>query len=178
MNFLQKIKEKYKARDKRAIQKLCDKTLIAIVVFLAFYTIISFVSHFYGVGVIHTKSIDKDVFVYKKKIDENLNDTLIYFTLPVQTRYFDKGSSFGKYVKCQGGQTLKTKHLSYYCDGVFLGKAKNTDIKGKSVENFIFNGTIPYNQFFVMGTHERSFDSRYWGFVNKKDIKGVAIWAI
>lgn len=178
MNFFQKIKEKWEVRDKKTIRVLCDKALIAIVVFLIFYTIISFISYFYGIGVIHTKSIDKDVFIYKKKIDENLSNALIYFTLPVQTRLFNKGSSFGKYVKCQGGQTLTTKHLSYYCDGVFLGKAKTTDINGKSVENFIFNGIIPYNQFFVMGTHERSFDSRYWGFVNKKDIKGVAIWAI
>ncbi|PVX10957.1 S26 family signal peptidase, partial [Campylobacter jejuni] len=25
--------------------------------------------------------------------------------------------------------------------------------------------------------HPRSFDSRYWGFVDRKDIKGVSIWA-
>lgn len=160
------------------MQKLCDKILISIGVFLVLHIIISFISHFYSIGIIHTKSIDKNVFVYKKKIDDNLSNALIYFTLPVQTKYFDKGSSFGKYVKCQGGQVLTTKNLSYYCDGVFLGKAKTTDMQGKKVENFIFNGTIPYNQFFVMGTHERSFDSRYWGFVNKKDIKGVAIWTI
>ncbi|EAL3751808.1 S26 family signal peptidase, partial [Campylobacter coli] len=44
-------------------------------------------------------------------------------------------------------------------------------------EQFIFNGVIPKDKFFVMGTHPRSFDSRYWGFVDRKDIKGVSIWA-
>lgn len=58
---------------------------------------------------------------------------------------------------------------------VLLKKQIRMEIK---VEQFIFNGVIPKDKFFVMGTHPRSFDSRYWGFVDRKDIKGVSIWAI
>lgn len=127
-----------------------------------------------------TPSLEDKFFIIDKRFDDKdlKFDKVLYFSLPKETPYYQKGENFGKILKCQGGQVLTTKNLSYYCDGVFLGKAKTADIQGKRVENFIFNGTIPYNQFFVMGTHERSFDSRYWGFVNKKDIKGVAIWTI
>lgn len=58
-----------------------------------------------------------------------------------------------------------------------MGIAQKTDKDGNKVEQFIFNGVIPKDNFFVMGTHPRSFDSRYWGFVDRKDIKGVSIWA-
>ncbi|WP_325099558.1 S26 family signal peptidase [Campylobacter sp. TTU-622] len=61
--------------------------------------------------------------------------------------------------------------MKYYCDNVFLGIAQKTDKDGNKVEQFIFNGVIPKDKFFVMGTHPRSFDSRYWGFVDKKILK-------
>jgi len=33
---------------------------------------------------------------------------------------------------------------------------------------------IPEGQFFVVGTHPGSYDSRYWGFINEKNIIGTA----
>lgn len=163
---------------KNQIKKLIDKTQLALIIFVIGSIAISILSQFYGIGVIHTKSIDKDIFIYKKRFEGDLKDSLIYFSLPIQTRYFDKDSNFGKYVRCKEGQTLSVKGLKYYCNNVFLGEAKRTDKDGNKVEQFIFNGVIPKDKFFVMGTHPRSFDSRYWGFVDRKDIKGVSIWAI
>lgn len=178
MNCLLILKQKTMLLNKKQIKKLIDKTQLALIIFIIGSIAISILSQFYGVGIIHTKSIDKDIFIYKKKIEGNLKDSLIYFSLPVQTRYFDKDSNFGKYVRCEEGQTLSVEGMKYYCNNVFLGIAQKTDKDGNKVEQFIFNGIIPKDKFFVMGTHPRSFDSRYWGFVDKKDIKGVSIWAI
>ena len=64
----------------------------------------------------------------------------------------------------------------YYCTGDFIGGALPQDRKGNTVQDFKWNGIIPKDSFFVMGTHTYSFDSRYWGFVTKKDVKGVVVW--
>lgn len=158
-------------------QALRNKRVIFTMLFLGFMGAFLFNSP-YQIVLNKTPSLEDKFFIINKhfKNEDLKTNKVLYFSLPKETPYYKKGESFGKILKCQKGQTLATKHLSYYCDGVFLGKAKTTDINGKNVENFIFNGTILCNQFFVMGTHERSFDSRYWGFVNKEDIKGVAIW--
>ncbi|HEB7569746.1 S26 family signal peptidase [Campylobacter coli] len=178
MNYLLILKQKAMKLGKDQIRTLIDKALFVLIAFIIGNIVVSALSQFYGIGVIRTKSIDKDVFIYQKKIQGDLKDSLIYFSLPVQTKYFDKDSSFGKYVRCEEGETLNVKGLKYYCNNVFLGEAKTTDKDGNKVEQFIFNGVIPKDKFFVMGTHLRSFDSRYWGFVDRKNIKGVSIWAI
>lgn len=178
MNCLLSLKRRVMNLSKAQIKTILDKTLLVLTVFIIGNVIVSVLAQFYGVGVIHTPSIDKDVLIYERNVDGNLKGSLIYFSLPVQTRYYDKGSSFGKYVRCKEGELLRTQDLKYYCEDYFLGEAKPTDKDGNKVETFIFNGIIPKDKFFVMGIHPRSFDSRYWGFVDRKDIKGVSLWAI
>lgn len=136
-------------------------------------------SQYYGLGIIVTKSLDKSYFVYSKNWEAKIaKGEIVYFNLPIETLYFKKNSKFGKIVMCEAGDTLSTKGLEYYCNGKFLGMARTTDKEGRAVSPFEYNGLIPKDNYFVMGTHERSFDSRYWGFVNKTHIKGVAIWSM
>lgn len=133
----------------------------------------------YGLGVIATKSIDKDLVVFDREWRDKISKgDIIYFSLPIETPYYKKSSNFGKIVMCMSGEELKTKGFDYYCNKEYLGTAKTTDKDGKPVEQFVFNGKIPNGSFFVMGTHPRSYDSRYWGFVSERDIKGVALWSI
>ena len=62
------------------------------------------------------------------------------------------------------------KDKNYYCDGKFIGKAVDTDKNGNPVKNFVYNGQIPLGKAFVIGTHQRSYDSRYFGFIDKAKI--------
>lgn len=134
----------------------------------------------YKIGVNITPSIDEKIAIYDKKMflnDNEMKGKLIWFELPVETAYFPKHTDFGKFVKCSGGEMLETSDdKRYFCSGKEIGKAENTDSKGIKVNNFVFNGYIPKNKYFVMGTHQKSYDSRYWGFVDKSNIKGVSIW--
>ncbi|WP_022846765.1 S26 family signal peptidase [Desulfurobacterium sp. TC5-1] len=74
---------------------------------------------------------------------------------------------------CDEGERLTVTGGNYFCNGKFLGKAVETDREGRKVSHFVFNGTVPSGYFFAMGTHPRSYDSRYFGFVPKYIAKKV-----
>lgn len=93
---------------------------------------------------------------------------------------YPKGSLFVKYMRCLPGDNLITKkvqnHYTYYCNGKYLGYGRNYSDHGKGFKlpHFIFNGIIPKNRYFAMGTAWDAYDSRYWGFVRKREIIGIA----
>ncbi|WP_187648650.1 signal peptidase I [Nitrosophilus labii] len=165
--------------DKAKIKKIAKYLLIGSFIYaignLAAYVI----GKHYGIGFIISPSLNKDFIVYTKNWKDKVSDgSIIYFKFPHDTPYYKKDMNFGKMVMCKEGETLEVKGLEYYCDGKYIGKALTHDKEGKPVKNFIFNGKIPDGNYFVMGTHQRSYDSRYWGFVPEEKIKGVAIWSI
>lgn len=80
-----------------------------------------------------------------------------------------------KKAACLQGQILTVNHRKeYLCDGRWLGKAKDTNMKGDPVQNFIWNGPIPAGKFFAMAGHKDSYDSRYYGFVELNKVVAKA----
>src|ERR1700690_401853 len=79
-----------------------------------------------------------------------------------------------KIVGCMGGSFLTVVNKDYYFDNEYLGKAKDVSLAGKPMENYVFNGTIPINSLFVIGQHKDSFDSRYFGFVDSRNVVAKA----
>lgn len=51
----------------------------------------------------------------------------------------------------------------YFCDGNHLGTALEMDKDGNAMPRYLTKGQIPIGEAFVVGDHERSFDSRYYG---------------
>ena len=62
-----------------------------------------------------------------------------------------------------------------FCGNRFLGVAKTKSMKGEPVQPFVFNGIVPINKVFATGGHKDSYDSRYFGFVERSKITGLAI---
>lgn len=79
-----------------------------------------------------------------------------------------------KRVECVGGEKLTVENKEYYCDGRYLGRAKDRSRAGKAVRNFVFNGNIPDGMFFAMAPHIDSYDSRYYGLVKASDVMATA----
>jgi conjugal transfer pilin signal peptidase TrbI len=75
-----------------------------------------------------------------------------------------------KTVGCTSGSFLSVEGKDYYCDGVFLGHAKDVSLAGKPLRHYVFNGTIPGGRLFVIGEHKDSFDSRYFGLVDVRKV--------
>lgn len=65
--------------------------------------------------------------------------------------------------------TRVDEYGQYYCNNL-IGRANKVDGNNKEIENFKFNGIIPKDKIFVVGTHALSHDSKYFGFVDKSQI--------
>lgn len=94
------------------------------------------------------------------------------FRLNVQNPYWDYGAVFAKrFVGCPG-DTLRTEGAVFYLNGEKIAVARRHDSKGVAVTSFRFDGVIPPGSYFVLGDGEKSYDSRYWGFVKRSWIVG------
>ena len=94
------------------------------------------------------------------------------FRLNVPNPYWDYGTVFAKrFVGCPG-DTLRAEGAEFYLNGEKIAVARGRDSRGTAVASFRFDGTIPAGSYFVLGDGERSYDSRYWGFVRKSWIVG------
>ncbi len=78
----------------------------------------------------------------------------------------DRPVRLTKRLACWGGDVLNVSDRDYYCNGTFLGVAKETGLNGQALPQFVYNGHIPHGKAFAFGTHKDSFDSRYWGLVD------------
>ena len=128
-----------------------------------------------------TPSLVHRVYFIRGKPDgkESLKGKYVLFHLPAQyipARYADKKHlPVIKRVECEGGDTLKVRERSFFCNGIYLGEAKLYSLTGESLEHFISEGTIPEGEVFVMGDHKDSLDSRYFGFLETNDIRAVVL---
>jgi conjugal transfer pilin signal peptidase TrbI len=77
-----------------------------------------------------------------------------------------------KIIGCDEGDTLTVDaEKRFFCNGEFLGVAKDYSLKGEKVDRFAFNGKIPKGFMFVMGEHKDSYDSRYFGLKEKSRVR-------
>ncbi|MBI5875417.1 MAG: signal peptidase I [Deltaproteobacteria bacterium] len=93
----------------------------------------------------------------------------------------DPQKEFIKRVVGVGGDTVEIRDKELYVNNVLVKNdyAIHTDAKifpkGEERRDNYGPVTVPSNSFFVLGDNrDRSFDSRYWGFVEKSKIRGIA----
>jgi len=128
-----------------------------------------FIKHSFSASVPYSWWIDLSVFGFNHK------NKGAYVQIDKEPYLKEKeGSTILKMIACDSGDYLKvTDKKKYYCNGKYLCVAKDASSAGEAVDNFVFNGQIPSGKFFAMGTHPRSWDSRYFGFVDKGKIMAI-----
>ncbi|MBI5655532.1 MAG: S26 family signal peptidase [Geobacter sp.] len=86
-----------------------------------------------------------------------------------------KSDDVMKIIGCNEGDLLTVDvEKKFFCNGEYLVRAKDFSLKGEPLQHFTFNGPVPKGFMFVMGQHKDSYDSRYFGFVDKSRILAKA----
>ena len=81
-----------------------------------------------------------------------------------------------KKVGCLPGDQLTMDAANqFFCNGRPLGQALEADSKGRLLPHFSFNGPVPADKLFMVGTHPRSYDSKYYGFIDVHEISHQAL---
>lgn len=78
-----------------------------------------------------------------------------------------KGCRVIKRVACDEGSRIDTVGKEFYCNGAFLGKAKDKSQKGHILKSYSYTGVIPHGYAFMLNDNPDSYDSRYYGLVKK-----------
>lgn len=84
-----------------------------------------------------------------------------------------------KKVGCAPGEELiRDGQGQFFCQGVFVGKALAADSLKHLLPQFQYSGIVPEKNFFMIGTNPRSYDSKYFGFVDADKIlhKALPLW--
>jgi len=154
-----------------------QKRTLAIILFLILISPFLWIKRNLEFVINTSPSIHQKYLVVLKGSNEVKKGDLIVFPFK-GSDIAPKGLRFIKRVVCGPGDFLEVKGRNFYCNGKFLGRALEYTCKiHKKVDAFHFRGIIPEGKYFVMGENRCSYDSRYWGFVDKKDIEGKVLWA-
>lgn len=161
-------------------KRLIVHSLISItVVFIVTVLLRTYFMSYYYLAINFTPSLTEFIFIVDKNtnIDALKKDDIVGFTYKHDDYPFYKnGQSFIKYVACMEGDTLNITNGEVRCNGKYLGSQIKKDSKGNVLPQFTYNGVIPKDKYFMWTPFAKSYDSRYWGFVDRNDILGKAIW--
>jgi signal peptidase I len=184
-------KDNTKTRTKSKIQEYVEAIIIAILIALFLRTFVVQAFKIPSRSMVPTLLVGDHLlvnkFIYGVKIPF-LRKTLIHVTDPQRGDIIvfiypqDRSKDFIKRVIGVGGDTIEIKNKN-----IFLNGKEYTDTHGIYSDNVIYPGTIqprdnfgpvtvPQGALFVMGDNrDESADSRYWGFVDLKDVEGKAM---
>ena len=112
---------------------------------------------------------------YSKKI--KVGDLVAFIADERMEPKFKAGSTVIKQVAGVAGDQVVVDSSAHY---IVAGKNYGTIVKEgaeaaqKDLESLLVSSSIPEGQIAVIGTLPRSFDSRYWGYVDQNQIVGRA----
>lgn len=133
------------------------------------------------ISVTLTPSLNKRVFWMSENVKNIQRNDYVLFALdpsrlsadvsiPDEVRKGDKVQAM-KRVACVSGDRLKVDGQDYFCNNTFIGRSKSLSIKEKKLTPFIYDGIVPAGQVFLVGDHPDSYDSRYYGFIDRAMIQ-------
>lgn len=121
---------------------------------------------------------------------------LVQFRVRDLRPYYPAGTVFTKVIAGIPGDRLQVDGWTFQINGAVVGRARDTDSQGRPAwlyvpertsEGFCSSQTgepagsarvdciLPAETLFVLGVHERSFDSRYWGLVHGAEVTGRVV---
>jgi len=130
----------------------------------------------YKIGINLDHSLTCRLFIVEKGVMP-VKGECIAFRCKDLRPYFQEGIMFIKRLVGIPGDRIEVSPdgKSFYLNGKFVARAKDTDKQGNPVAPARFEDkTLCPTCYFVLGDHPRSYDSRYWGYMWKDQIVGKA----
>lgn len=119
-----------------------------------------------------SESVAGNLFLLQNK--NTSNDYVVFEYDKAPYKNYQKGKLFIKKIGCDSGQHLDIQNNKIFCNDKLIAVALDKNREGEILNKIDFTGTIPQDEFFALGEHPMSYDSRYFGLVNKKDVKNTA----
>lgn len=177
------------------------KIILIVVIGIVVASVLHFAGKHYGIAISGQECLPYKLWLVKKNTQPTKGG-YVYFNGSNIPLYDGTNVRLVKYVAGASGDTVQATPAGNgeYKDVVIEGTVYRLKVKayvilaGKdqniktfmaydrrrdgTILPFVYKGgetvTIPEGQFFVIGTHPGSYDSRYWGFINEKNIIGTA----
>ncbi len=141
-----------------------------------------------GLGYIHTRytvGLDTQqvrcldpyrVFVVDRWDTDPAKGILMAFVSDELEPFYPRGTVVVKQLRGLPGDHVRVTPEATYINGnrVGFGTDKLADKLGRPAESFAREYTLGSGEYFFVGWHEQSYDSRYWGVVAHTQIIGAA----
>jgi len=170
-----------KSTSSRPLWRLSRWEQTVVIVFLAFLLVGAWMPGRFTVAT--SGSLDHRVFfLLPAPAKVELGDYLVFRhrdLSQVQSGLRSDHDQMIKKVGCLPGDYLiRDDANSFFCNGRLLGQALEADSKGRPLPQFSFNGPVPADKLFMIGTHPRSYDSKYFGYIDAHEIlhKALPLW--
>lgn len=153
------------------------KKQTSVLLTLAFFVVTYGAMKIANMKFIHpeSESVNGSLFLVQDKTIKN--DYVVFEYDKEPYKIYQHGKLFIKRIGCDSGQHLKVSNKEVFCDGRLIATVFEKNKEGKTLPKYQYEGIIPDYQFFALGDSFRSFDSRYFGLVDKKQIRNTA-WRI
>jgi len=115
-----------------------------------------------------TESVGFTWYLYSRTHDVHKDDYVIFRAVDDPLSILPKNSKLVKKAACLSGMELVATDMAFICDGEYIAIRKDPERM-----KFTFTGKIPKGKLFVLGSHERSYDSRIWGLLDESNIIGT-----
>ncbi|MGL4976791.1 MAG: signal peptidase I [Cetobacterium sp.] len=152
-----------------------------IVILLLFYFILREIGLKYLV-INLSPSMEKGIYLLKdiKKLKKG---DVVLLSIPKNTekiiysrKYLPQNiKTLLKQVVAVEGDLIEIADNKLYINGSYVKDLSSKDSRGRVLETFVTNGKLKKDEFFLLGTKENSYDSRYFGAVNRVEILKQAI---
>lgn len=156
--------------DKNNKNKKSNRIIKWVVSLMALIIILQY---FFTIGFNVTDSIPKKIFLIIKGTEPDIGD-YVAFRFHGST-YYHGGKTFIKILAGKEGDEIETNNKKILLNHKQVAVAKDKDSTGREIDSLHYKGKIPQGTIFVLGISENSYDSRYFGFIDKEQIIGRAI---
>jgi len=132
----------------------------------------------YHLAFVSTQSVPFHFAVYSENVEKVENGDYVIFnwTKDDPNKKIKKGQKLTKKIFCSEGDFLVSNATRLTCNNMPSPIAQSHDSQGNKVDAWEYEGEIPAKHLFVKGNARNSYDSRYYGFIYKKDVIGKVVF--